>query len=59
MNFVSCSLSQMQWDLISKNLLEYGALLAVMTLITADLVGTVATQVMGLLDHMTKMVRKT
>lgn len=52
-------INQMQRDLISSNLLEAcGALLAVTTLITADLVGTVSTQVMGLLEHSAETVRK-
>ena len=52
-------INQMQRDLISSNLLEAcGALLAVTTLITADLVGTVSTQVMGLLEHTAETVRK-
>mmetsp|Transcript_10958 Transcript_10958/g.20040 ORF Transcript_10958/g.20040 Transcript_10958/m.20040 type:complete len:1079 (+) Transcript_10958:198-3434(+) len=51
--------NQMQRDLISSNLLEScGALLAVTSLITADLVGTVSTQVMGLLEHSAETVRK-
>lgn len=52
-------INQMQRDLISSNLLEAcGALLAVTTLITPDLVGTVSNQVMGLLDHTAETVRK-
>ena len=52
-------INQMQRDLISSNLLEAcGALLAVTTLITPDLVGTVSTQVMVLLDHTAETVRK-
>mmetsp|Transcript_11996 Transcript_11996/g.25547 ORF Transcript_11996/g.25547 Transcript_11996/m.25547 type:complete len:1075 (-) Transcript_11996:125-3349(-) len=51
--------NQMQRDLISSNLLEScGALLAVTNLITADLVGTVSTQVLGLLEHSAETVRK-
>ncbi|ACI64935.1 predicted protein [Thalassiosira pseudonana CCMP1335] len=51
--------NQMQRDLISSNLLEScGALIAVTNLITADLVGTVSTQVIGLLDHTAETVRK-
>jgi len=51
--------NQMQRDLISSNLLEScGALLAVTSLITADLVGTVSTQVVGLLEHSAETVRK-
>ena len=49
----------MQRDLISSNLLEScGALIAVTSLITPDLVGTVSTQVIGLLDHNAETVRK-
>lgn len=52
-------INQMQRDLISSNLLEAcGALLAVTTLITPDLVGTVSSQVMVLLDHTAETVRK-
>ena len=52
-------INQMQRDLISSNLLEAcAALLAVTSLITADLVGTVSTQVMGLLEHTAETVRK-
>ncbi|KAL3780815.1 hypothetical protein ACHAWO_004461 [Cyclotella atomus] len=51
--------NQMQRDLISSNLLEScGALIAVTSLITPDLVGTVSTQVIGLLDHNAETVRK-
>lgn len=51
--------NQMQRDLISSNLLEScGALIAVTNLITSDLVGTVSTQVMGLLEHTAETVRK-
>lgn len=51
--------NQMQRDLISSNLLECcGALIAVTNLITSDLVGTVSTQVMGLLEHTAETVRK-
>ncbi|KAL7554065.1 hypothetical protein ACHAWF_017454 [Thalassiosira exigua] len=51
--------NQMQRDLISSNLLEScGALLAVTSLITADLVGTVSSQVIGLLEHSAETVRK-
>mmetsp|Transcript_18829 Transcript_18829/g.33818 ORF Transcript_18829/g.33818 Transcript_18829/m.33818 type:complete len:1080 (-) Transcript_18829:79-3318(-) len=51
--------NQMQRDLISSNLLEScGALLAVTSLITSDLVGTVSTQVIGLLEHSAETVRK-
>ncbi|KAL9184430.1 hypothetical protein ACHAXT_002516 [Thalassiosira profunda] len=51
--------NQMQRDLISSNLLEScGALVAVTNLITADLVGTVSTQVIGLLEHSAETVRK-
>lgn len=51
--------NQMQRDLISSNLLEScGALIAVTNLITPDLVGTVSTQVMGLLEHTAETVRK-
>ena len=51
--------NQMQRDLISSNLLEScGALIAVTSLITPDLVGTVSTQVIGLLDHNSEAVRK-
>lgn len=51
--------NQMQRDLTSSNLLEScGALLAVTNLITPDLVGTVSTQVMGLLEHSAETVRK-
>jgi len=51
--------NQMQRDLISSNLLEScGALLAVTSLITADLVGTVSAQVVGLLEHSAETVRK-
>ncbi|KAL7543085.1 hypothetical protein ACHAXR_013039 [Thalassiosira sp. AJA248-18] len=51
--------NQMQRDLISSNLLEScGALLAVTSLITPDLVTTVSTQVMGLLEHSAETVRK-
>lgn len=51
--------NQMQRDLISSNLLEScGALIAVTNLITPDLVGTVSTQVIGLLEHSAETVRK-
>ena len=51
--------NQMQRDLISSNLLECcGALLAVTSLITPDLVGTVSTQIIGLLEHTAETVRK-
>jgi len=51
--------NQMQRDLISSNLLESGgALLAVTSLITSDLVGTVSAQVIGLLEHSAETVRK-
>ena len=51
--------NQMQRDLISSNLLESGgALLAVTSLITSDLVGTVSPQVIGLLEHSAETVRK-
>lgn len=51
--------NQMQRDLISSNLLEcQGALVAVTNLITPDLVSTVSTQVIGLLDHNSEPVRK-
>lgn len=49
----------MQRDLMSSNLLECcGALIAVTNLITPDLVGTVSTQVLGLLEHNAETVRK-
>jgi len=52
-------INQMQRDLVSSNLLEScGALLAVTSLITPDLVSTVSTQVMGLLEHSAETVRK-
>ncbi|KAL7517944.1 hypothetical protein ACHAWX_002817 [Stephanocyclus meneghinianus] len=51
--------NQMQRDLVSSNLLEScGALIAVTNLITPDLVGTVSSQVIGLLDHAAETVRK-
>ena len=51
--------NQMQRDLTSSNLLEScGALIAVTSLITPDLVGTVSTQVIGLLEHNAETVRK-
>ena len=52
-------INQIQRDLIPSNLLEAcGALLAVTTLITAILVGTVSTKVMVLLEHTAETVRK-
>eukprot|EP00578_Thalassiosira_sp_NH16_P006527 CAMPEP_0181104594 /NCGR_PEP_ID=MMETSP1071-20121207/15517_1 /TAXON_ID=35127 /ORGANISM="Thalassiosira sp., Strain NH16" /LENGTH=1073 /DNA_ID=CAMNT_0023187815 /DNA_START=42 /DNA_END=3264 /DNA_ORIENTATION=- len=52
-------INQMQRDLNSSNLLEScGALLAVTSLITPDLVSTVSTQVIGLLEHTEQTVRK-